>query len=288
MRWVEAILDELSEATSWGYRPGAPPATEPAAMGALALAGHGRHEAAQRACRWLVSLQADDGALGISAAEAAPHWPTGLAVLAWKTIGGAAEYETAIAKALAWLLAVRGETSPRSDEVGHDTTAIGWPWVEGTHAWVEPTAFNLLALKATGHAAHPRARWGAGLLVDRLLTSGGCNYGNTVVLGQALRAHVEPTGLALAALAGEGDPTGKIARSIEYLDKTLDRSTTAASLAYGLMGLAAHGRVSIAAGEWLASAAERTRRRGASPHRLALLALAALGTDCPILLGTNR
>jgi hypothetical protein len=288
MRWVQAILDELSEPASWGYCPGAPPATEPGAMAAMALAGHGRLEAAERACRWLVSLQADDGTLGISAAEAAPHWPTGLAILAWKANGGTAEYETPIARALAWLLATRGETTPRSDEVGHDTMAIGWPWVEGTHAWVEPTAFNVLALKAVGHAAHPRARWGAGLLVDRLLKSGGCNYGNTVVLGQTLRAHVEPTGLALAALAGESDSTGNIMRAIDYLEITLDRSTTAASLAYGLMGLAAHGRVPMAAGEWLASAAERTRRRGDSPHRLALLAMAALGTACPILQGTNH
>jgi len=288
MRWVETILNELSGPASWGYRPGAPPATEPAATAALALMGHGRHEAAERACRWLVSLQADDGTLGISAAEKAPHWPTGLAILAWKASCGNAEYEAPITKALAWLLAARGETTPRSDEVGHDTTAIGWPWVEGTHAWVEPTAFNLLALKAVGQARHPRARWGASLLMDRLLTSGGCNYGNTVVLGQTLRAHVEPTGLALAALAGEDDPTGSIVRSIEYLDRELDRSTTAASLAYGLMGLAAHGRVPMAAGEWLASAAERTRRRGASPHRLALLALAALGTACPILQGADH
>ncbi|HUY36938.1 MAG TPA: hypothetical protein VMV69_29740 [Pirellulales bacterium] len=287
MRWVEAILDELSEATSWSYRLGAPPATEPAATAALALAGHGRREAAERACRWLVSLQSDDGTLGISATEPAPHWPTGMAMLAWRAIGGTADYETPMTKGLAWMLATRGETLPRSDDIGHDTTAIGWPWVEGTHAWVEPTAFNLLALKAVGHAGHPRARWAAGLLVDRLLPSGGCNYGNTVILGQTLRAHVEPTGLALAALAGEADPTGRIMRSMDYLSQTLDRSTTAASLAYGLMGLAAHGRVPIAASEWLASAAERTRRRGASPHRLALLALAALGTACPLFHGTD-
>jgi hypothetical protein len=283
MRWVDAILDELSEVDSWSYRPGAAPASEPAATAALALAGHGRSDAARQICRWLISIQNDDGTLGITAAERQPHWPTGLAVLAWKAMGEEREFERPISKALAWILTARGETSPRSDEVGHDTMAIGWPWVEGTHAWVEPTVFNLLALKALGHAQHERARQALDLLVDRLLPQGGCNYGNTVVLGQTLLAHVEPTGLALLALAGESDPTGKIATSIAYLRATLDRSTTAASLAYGLIGLAAHGDQPPSADEWLAAAAERTRRHGASPHRLALLALAALGAACPLL-----
>jgi hypothetical protein len=287
MGWVETVLDELSEPTGWSYQPGAPPATEPAATTALALAGHGRHLAAERARRWLASVQNDDGTLGILADEQAPHWPTGLAVLAWNAAGAADDYTRSIAKALAWILSTRGETSPRSNEVGHDTMAIAWPWVDGTHAWIEPTAFNLLALKSLGHSQHQRARQAVEMLVDRLLPQGGCNYGNTVVLGQTLLAHVEPTGLALAALAGESDPTRKIAKSIDYLEGTLDRSTTAASLAYGLIGLAAHGHMPAGANEWLASAAGRTRRRGASPHRLALLALAALGTACPLLQGAS-
>jgi hypothetical protein len=292
MRWVESILDELSDPTHLGYQTGTPSSTEPAALAALALAGYGRHEAAEKICRWLASIQSGDGTLGISAAETSPHWPTGLAVIAWNALRHAPDasnvLEAAIGKAMGWILTMKGETSPRNDEVGHDTMAIGWPWVAGTHAWVEPTVFNLLALKARGHAQHLRARQAVGLLVDRLLPGGGCNYGNTVVLGQTLRAHVEPTGLTLTALADEPDTTGRVARSITYLESALDGTTTAASLAYGLIGLAAFARTPVAAAQWLASAAERTRRRGASPYRLALLALASLGTECPLLQGAQR
>src|SRR5438445_1841716 len=100
MHWVEIILDEASESTHWGYASGAAPATEPVAVAALALAGHGRRAAAQRACRWLAAHQAPDGTLGISATEMAPHWPTGLAILAWKTMDAGDEYRAVIDKAL--------------------------------------------------------------------------------------------------------------------------------------------------------------------------------------------
>ncbi len=159
----------------------------------------------------------------------------------------------------------------------------GWPWVEGTHSWIEPTAFSLLALKAVGQGAHPRAREAVRLLIDRILPEGGCNYGNTSVLGQMLRPHLEPTGVTLLALAGEEDPDGRISRSLDYALGAVGPETTAASLGYGLIGLAAHGRVPKQLDDWLAQAAERTRRRETPWPRLSLLALAALGDSCPLV-----
>ena len=96
--------------------------------------------------------------------------------------------------------------------VGHDTTLQGWPWVVGTHSWVEPTAINVLALRSAGQAGHPRCREAVKLLLDRQLPEGGWNYGNTTVLGHVLRPQVQPTGLALAALAGETDVRSKVQR----------------------------------------------------------------------------
>jgi hypothetical protein len=144
----------------------------------------------------------------------------------------------------------------------------------GTHSWVEPTALAVLALKAAGHGGHPRTREAARLLIDRLLPGGGCNYGNTVVLGQQLVPHVQPTGLTMLALAGEHDPSGGIERSIDYLLRTLDEHTPPASLAYGLMGMSAHGRECCIAEEWLSAAAANARKRQ-SPLEMALLLLAA-------------
>ncbi len=113
------------------------------------------------------------------------------------------------------------------------------------------------------------------LLTDRLLSGGGCNYGNTIVLGQELLPHVQPTGLALLALAGEADRDGRIGRSLDYLSAVLSEKTTSASLAYGLLGLAAHGRFPAYADRFLVPAYRRTLQRDGAAYQLALLGLAA-------------
>lgn len=296
MTWLNDTLDMLTTADGWCYQSGAEVASEPTALAALALAGHGRTAASHAACRWLVEHQNDDGSVGVTASQNEPTWPTGLAVLAWTaadrpTSSATVEpgrYAANVQRAVEWILTHEGHTLPQAECTGHDTTLRGWPWVEGTHSWIEPTATNLLALRSTGHCDHPRAREAVVLLLNRLLSQGGCNYGNTSVLGQDLVPHLEPTGLAMIALAGERDPSGRVERSLEYLEVNLSPRTTAASLAYAVLGLAAHGRTPSDLDARLSTAAEQTLRRGASPPRRALLALAALGEACPLIALTRK
>ena len=125
------------------------------------------------------------------------------------------------------------------------------------------------------------------MLQDRLLPNGGCNYGNTVVFGQTLRAHVQPTGMCLLALAGQSDSAPRVARSIDYLQRELTARTATASLCYGLLGLAAWQRAVPQADEWLSAAAKRAIARDPSSYKLALVALAALGSNCPLIPGAN-
>jgi hypothetical protein len=254
--------------------------------------GHNRLDDCVAACSWLATNLNNDGSLGITLSQSDPHWPTGWAVLAWRGADAAATakeqkslFTANIERAVAWILSVEGHSLPQAEYTGHDTSLRGWPWVEGTHSWIEPTAIDLLALRATDHGDHPRAREAVRLIVDRLLSHGGCNYGNTTVLGQELVPHLEPTGLAMIALAGEVDPLGRIERSLAYLADTISPRTTAASLSYALLGLAAHKRMPAGIEPRLAAAAAQTLRRGASPPRLALLALAALGEACPLIVG---
>ncbi len=191
-------------------------------------------------------------------------------------------WSAAAQRAAGWLLTVRGLPIEPSDIMeegrpvyGHDTMLQGWPWVEGTHSWVEPTAINLLALRSAGRAGHPHCREAVKLLLDRRLPAGGWNFGNTTVFGHVLRPQVQPTGLALAALAGEADVLPKVQRSLDFLSQSLSRRTTAASLSYALMGLTGHGLWPPQADDWLRSASQKTLRHGGSPYHLALLILAA-------------
>lgn len=293
MDWLEPILDKLAQASAWSYREGGEAATEPTAWAALALATHGRAAAARRAQQWLVERQKSsttpDGSLGVSSSQDAPHWPTGIATLAWAlappyTVGDTKHpFHQPIVDAVKFMFSLKGKPAEQSKELGHDTTLVGWPWVESTHTWLEPTAFYLMALRAVGQKDHPRAREAVKVLIDRQLPSGGCNYGNTFVLGQELRPHIEPSGLALWALGSEADVNGKIAKTLDFVVKNVSDQTPTVSLSYALLGLAAHNRFPAAAHEWLAKALERSEKREHSPYRAALVALAAAGTQSPLV-----
>jgi hypothetical protein len=281
--WLSAALDELSARPVCGYTREAAPATEPTALAALALALHDRLALAGEAAEWLAKLQSADGSVPAAAEGELPGWTTGLAVLAWQALASGADSGQAagsksVARGVAWILTASGlPLGEVSADFGHDVRLVGWSYAEGTHSWIEPTAISVAALKAAGHSEHPRTREGVKLLIDRQLPEGGCNYGNTMVLGQTLRPHVQPTGLTLIALAGESDASGRVAKSRVWLTAALSPQTTPVSLAWGLMGLAAQGTPHPEAEGWLSAAGERVLARDRSPHKLALLALAAKG-----------
>jgi hypothetical protein len=291
--WVNDAVDALAASDEWGYYPGDLASTEPTALAAMALLACGKYQDATRALDWLSGVQSAQGSLGTSASAATPCWPTGLAVIAWQSaliepdrIGDsarAASYSGCAARAAAWLLSVSGETQPLLEEMGHDTTLRGWPWVIGTHSWVEPTAFGVLALKAVGQSRHPRTREAVKLLENRLFPEGGANYGNTVVLGQQLLPHLQPSGVALLALAGEPTEDTATRATLGYVAGALSPATTASSLAFGVMGLTAHQARPEHIDAWLEAAAKRVQRTDASPYKLTLLALAALGDRAPLV-----
>ncbi len=208
-------------------------------------------------------------------------------MLAWSALessrlhSSSGKYLEPIERAIRWSLKTHGKPAPRQPHIGHDTTIDGWSWAEDTHSWLEPTCLFVMALRAVGLGDHSRVRDGVRLIADRLLPDGGANYGNTMVLGQLLLPHIQPTGLAMMALADEAMHDDRISKSLDYLAAALqpEEETTpvmpTASLCYGLMGLAAHRRRPIEADAWLKTAYARESRQKPSAHKLALLALAA-------------
>jgi hypothetical protein len=269
------LMERLAASVPGGYFPRGEPASEPTALAGLALSAGGDSAAARRAADWLVEQQAENGAVGVTATQKTPCWPTSLAILLWQAIGDNERYGQPASRAVEWALTDHGETGRQEPYVGHNTTLVGWSWAAHTHSWLEPTAMFVMALKAAGESQHPRTREGVRLLVDRLLPHGGCNYGNTIVLGQELLPHVQPTGIVMMALAGESNPDPRIERSLQYLERVLSADTTTASLCYGLLGLAAHNRQSENQRGWLESVYQRTIRQPPSPYKLALIALAS-------------
>jgi len=273
-----ANLRKVVAQGNWGYHPTGPQAAEPAAFACLALNTHSMHKEAVQLADWLADLQSKKGSVGVTQEQDTPAWPTSLAMLAWQACdSGTATtpFDAAREKALDWTLQTYGKSAPQQDHIGHDTTLRGWSWAAATHSWLEPTCLFVLALKASGQGNHPRTREGVRLIIDRQLESGGCNFGNTRVLSQATLPHIQPSGLALLAIAGEPSSDPRIGRSLDYLEGVLNEETATASLCFGLLGLTAHGRRPANADALLEHAFSRDIKRDTSNcYKLALLTLA--------------
>jgi hypothetical protein len=282
-------LEELAAREHIGYAAEGPTASEPTALAALALLASDRPSASKPACEWLVQHQNADGSVGVTQDQAEPCWPTSLAILAWETAvqrkarPGVEALRPAVRSALGWLMSIKGEALRRNPQFGHDTTLVGWPWVVGTHSWMEPTAFAVLAFRATGNSAHARCTEAVRLLIDRQLSTGGANYGNTFVLGQELLPHTLPSAISLLALANLGLTDARVVTSLFWLTRAVEHERGTPSLCFGLLALAAHNRPHSKTADLIAAAEERLARRQLSGYQLALLAHAQLGNRSPLI-----
>jgi hypothetical protein len=203
-------------------------------------------------------MQQSDGALGVNPELSRPGWATPYAILVWQALGGRDRPRW---RAAGWLIDQRGGILPGDPPgtrqvLGHDPTLVGWPWVAGTHSWLEPTALSILALQREGLGEHPRLAEGTLLLRDRALPHGGWNYGNKTVFGRELRPQPGPTGLALVALSarkGELRPPC-VDPALAYLQRTLPEINSLLSLGWGVLGLRAWRACPREAETWLAQA----------------------------------
>ena len=269
------LLDQRRSSGGWGYRETTAPAVEPTALAGLSLRDTDRAVALAAADR-LASIQRPDGSMGVTTTnDDEPGWPTPYACLLWAGLGG---YQPQRDRAIARLLATKGIRVPLDarSPVGHDTQLVGWPWVSGTHSWLEPTAMAVLALCREGRREEARTLEGLRVIRDRAISTGGWNIGNPMVFKTALRASPAPTGIALLAMAWAGkveEPV--VGPAIVYLRRALAETLAPASLAWGILGLRAWGALPRQSTEWLALAYDQISRRPAGAMNLALLLLAS-------------
>ena len=268
---------------AWGYKRGTTPSVEPSVLASLGLlasgdpgSAHMDHAVARNVAEWMATIQNADGSLGVSQGIETPAWTTPYGLLLWSGMRG---FESSRSHGRNWLLQLQGRTLPRGEPgaklFGHDSMAVGWPWVEGTHSWLEPTALSIVALCRLGLADHPRVAAGIHLILDRTLKGGGWNYGNSAVFGRDLRPQPGPSGLALLALSAHQDDSPEISRGIDYLRRALGEVRTGVSLGWGVLGLRAWGASPGDAETWLGESYRRSRARPDAAVSVALLLLAA-------------
>lgn len=227
-------------------------------------------ESCDRGRAYLASQQATDGRISISPAHPDASWPTPLAIMAWQHFP---QFRQGRDRAVQFLLNFAGHHFKKTDNriMGHDPSIVGWPWIAGTHSWIIPTGLAMTALQQVGLGAHARVIEGQQMLLDRQLSSGGWNYGNTFVFGKELHPLPECTGLALQALA-DSISIHEIEKSLHYLLQELPHIRTPISLAWALLGLGAWGLKPADTEELALASLRRQERYGLYPvHSLALL-----------------
>lgn len=215
---IAVLASARSPAGGWGWTAGQAGNTECTALALLALQAHEAHtadsaEAMAHGQAWLHSRQHPDGSWPMADQVPDSSWMSSLAVLALAGLDGT---DGRALRGAEWLLGREGRgltflmrawlrLFPREAAVDHDQNLVGWPWTPDTAAWVEPTAWSLLAVKRflpllPQRRATERIRQGELMLADRMCVGGGWNYGNRRVLGVALPPYPDTTALALLAL----------------------------------------------------------------------------------------
>jgi hypothetical protein len=243
-----------------------PDATAWAAI-ALHLAGQAP-ELVRKARASLAARQQTDGGVPLLEGSEQIKWPTPLALLAWLPD---ADFRRNAEAATEHLLTHSGEhkLEDKGDIVGHDTSLRGWPWIYGTHSWVEPTSIVLLALRAAGKSQHERALEATRMLLNRQLPEGGWNYGNTRVFRNTLLPTPESTGHALAGLIDLATKD-TLAKSISFLQGPEGDARTPLTASWRVLGLSAWGEPPADANDAILQALQRQERYG--PYDTPLLA----------------
>jgi len=232
---IEVLLSLALPTGGWGYSTGQPFHFEPTCLAILALAAErDKHrEPIDRAIAVLETQKDGRGLYRLDRGRPEAIWPTALVVACRTALG------MDVLDSSKRLLEVRGRTIIGDPEVQHmmdiDTQKVGWPWAEGTFAWVEPTAWSVLALRLAGYRMHPRVIEGVKLILNRAFETGGINYGNRQVLGAISEPIPGPTAIMLLALQGHDDP--QVQSACRYLISAVSQSSDLEHLGWAKLAL---------------------------------------------------
>jgi hypothetical protein len=271
---IAALAAARNPDGGWPYFSGRRSRLEPTCFALVALEAAGVPPDAAVLQRW----PSRDGLLVDSVGGAANTSDNGIALLALQRDRSTSRSELVKRLALT-LAATKGAALPPSPANRQNSALQGWPWTADTFSWVEPTAWCVLALKQVVRV-HPdmtiaaRIAEGERLLVDRVCSQGGWNYGNANVLGKDLFPYASTTALALLALQDrQGDRAVRM--SAAYLADRGIAESAGLSLALTRIALAiAAPEAAAATLRTLAAALSDTWRRTKYLGNLAATALA--------------
>jgi hypothetical protein len=260
------------------------PALEPTALSFFALGSEFNRAACDRARQFLLGTQNPNGSWpAFLGDDKEGSWVTSLVLMSLRDF---VEDASAWLRGFAWLSSSAGKESnwlwrwkfrTTDRHVQFDPDKFGWPWLPGTNSWVVPTASAILAIRGLPctcglESISFRLERGVQMLLDRVCPGGGWNAGNGVVYGVPLAPHPDDTAIALLALHLERQEPA-VQKSVEWLEQVAPGLASPWSLAWAILGLAAHGRSVFPLVDTLVGLPELDQIEDTSTLALVLLAL---------------
>lgn len=247
---------------SWPYKPGQhSPSLEATSWVSMAIFS-GPQPSLHKVAQFLISAQNADGGYSTMPGAGKSGWVTGPVVLAMRNlqihvseseIG--AELVNSINKALGYMCDSRVEFYPAVGRLmiflikGVDGVryARGWPWDKGCFHWIEPTSYNLLALKTRGVPDSHKDYFkeiieiSEKFIFEHSCTGGGWNHGNNQSLGSDLPPYRVTTAEALLAVQDFKDRKS-VQAGLSYLKSLGNQNDSSMSLAWSILALNAYGQ----------------------------------------------
>jgi len=241
---------------SWSFKPGlTEPSLEATAWVSLAL--QGESDLIEKVFSFYISAQNADGGFATAPNMGNSSWITGPVVLSMRNLKDeikqpllSLEIEKSLDRALTYMCDSRVEFYPAVARLllliskGPDSLRYsrGWPWDKQCFHWVEPTTYNLLALKTLGM---PPAHKGyfqeitdiaEKFILEHSCKAGGWNHGNNITLGSDLPPYRVTTAEALLAVQ-EYKNKKQVADALAYLESLSNEDTSSMALAWSSLAL---------------------------------------------------
>lgn len=254
------LRSEQMESGAWSYKSGqSDPSLEATSWASLALAGE--TDRIERVVKFFVNQQKEDGGFSTAPQVDKSSWVTGPVLLAMRLLHKDVkdpllfkEVDKSVEKALTFLCDTRVEFYPAvarlllllSKGTEGVKYARGWPWDKHCYHWVEPTSYNLLALKTAGIPDSHKGYFAEivdiaeKFLLEHPCKTGGWNHGNDRTLGADLPPYRVTTAEALLAIQ-EFRGRKPVESGLNYLSSLSDQDTSSMSLAWSSLALNAYG-----------------------------------------------
>jgi hypothetical protein len=302
LKRVNEHILSTSNRGHWSYFASGEASTEATAWCGIACR-HLEVPLRRGAISFLIETQNRDGGWSTAPKVGASDWCSGPATLALRLLAKSTDYpdplaiERALKQSFGYLFDSRSDPNPPVMRLlilylkgpqGLDY-GRGWPWTPRCWNWVEPSSYNLLALKIPHLPPAEQFRLVVAhahrYFLEHVCEGGGWNHGANRCLGHSAPAFAVTTAEALVALQDIADKP-EVQSGLSFLENISHQHKSAMSSAWAILARNAYGHTAAEETNILLAAQNSDGSFGPNlmVTGLAAVALSAIEGDNPLII----